>query len=133
MDELHPLGFKQFAGRGLRYIAEREGRWLALIGWQTGAFKCAPRDRWLGWPRGLQFKRLHLIANNTRYLLLPAGQGEKNLGSRVLGANLRRLSEDWEAAWGHPLELAETFVDIQRYKGTVYLAANWRELGLTQG
>ncbi len=59
--------------------------------------------------------------------------GVKNLGSRVLGANVRRLREDWEAQWGHPLELAETFVDIRRYRGTVYFAANWTAVGLTKG
>ena len=37
--EEHHLGFKQFAGRGLRYVAEWDGRWVALVGWQGGAFK----------------------------------------------------------------------------------------------
>ena len=110
MDAHHYLGFKQFAGRGLRYVAEWRGEWLALLGWQTGLFQCRPRDRWLGWHKAVQFRRLHLCGNNTRFLVLPAGQGVKNLASRVLGLNLRRLSGDWEASWGHPLELAETFV-----------------------
>ena len=133
MDEHHYLGFKQFAGRGLRYVAEWQGRWLALVGWQTGVFQCRPRDRWLGWHKAVQFRRLHLCANNTRFLVLPAGQGVQNLASRVLGQNLRRLSGDWQARWGHALELAETFVDPQRYRGTAYLAANWLKLGLSKG
>ncbi len=133
MDAQHPLGFKQFAGRGLRYVAEWRGQWLALLGWQTGAFQCRPRERWLGWHKALQFRRLHLIANNTRFLLLPLGAGVKNLGSRVLGLNLRRLSADWEAQWGHGLELAETFVASAHYSGTVYRAANWIKLGLSKG
>ena len=133
MDAHHYLGFKQFAGRGLRYVAEYEGEWLALLGWQTGVFQCRPRDRWLGWHKAVQFRRLHLIANNTRFLVLPAGTGVKCLASRVLGMNLRRLSRDWQQHWGHALELAETFVDPQKYRGTVYLAANWIRLGLSQG
>ena len=133
MEEHHYLGFKQFAGRGLRYVAEWDGRWVALVGWQGGAFKCGPRDRWLGWHKGVQFRRLHLIGNNTRFLILPEGQGVKNLGSHVLGRNLRRLSEDWEQTWGHRLELAETFVDPKRYQGTVYLASNWKRVGRTRG
>ena len=133
MDAHHYLGFKQFAGRGLRYIAEWQGRWLALLGWQTGAFQCRPRDKWLGWHPSVQFKRLHLIGNNTRFLMLPRGAGVKNLASRVLGLNLQRLSADWEAAWGHRLELAETFVDPQKYRGTCYRAANWIKLGLSKG
>ena len=133
MDAQHYLGFKQFAGRGLRYVAEWRGKWLALLGWQTGVFQCRPRDQWLGWHKAVQFRRLHLCGNNTRFLVLPAGQGVKNLASRVLGLNLRRLSGDWEARWGHPLELAETFVDPQKYRGTVYLASNWIKLGLSKG
>ena len=133
MDAQHYLGFKQFAGRGLRYIAEWQGRWLALLGWQTGAFQCRPRDKWLGWHPSVQFKRLHLIGNNTRFLVLPRGAGVKNLASRVLGLNLQRLSADWEAAWGHRLELAETFVDPQKNRGTCYRAANWIKLGLSKG
>ena len=133
MDEHHYLGFRQFAGRGLRYIAEWRGQWLALPGWQTGVFQCAPRDEWLGWHRAVQMRRLHLIANNTRFLILPAGADVPNLGSCVLGANLQRLSADWQAAWGHPLLLAETFVEMRLYRGTVYRAANWIAVGLTQG
>ena len=133
MDTHHELGFKQFAGRGLRYVAEWRGQWLALVGWQTGVFQCRPRDRWLGWHKAVQFRRLHLCANNTRFLVLAEGAGLKNLASRVLGQNLRRLSADWQAHWGHALELAETFVDPRKYRGTSYLAANWIKLGLSKG
>ena len=69
MDRHHPLGFKQFAGRGLRYVAVWQGEWLALLGWQTGVFQCRPREQWLGWHKAVQFQRLHLIANNTRNAL----------------------------------------------------------------
>ena len=129
----HFLGFKQFAGRGLRYVAVYRGRWVALLGWQTGAFQCGPRDRWLGWPKHLQFRRLHLIANNTRFLILPGVTGTRNLGSFALGANLRRLSDDWRAEWGHALEMAEAFVNPRRHDGAVYKAANFAELGTTKG
>ena len=127
------LGFRQFAGRGLRHVALWCGHWLALMGWQSGAFKCAPRDRWLGWHRSVQFRRLHLIGNNTRFLILPEAQGIANLASRVLGRSARRVSADWEAAWGHPLELAETFVDCARFHGGAYDASNWVRVGRTKG
>ena len=133
MDRHHYLGFRQFAGRGLRHVAVWRGHWLALVGWQSGAFKCAPRDRWLGWHRSVQFRRLHLIGNNTRFLILPEAGGIKNLASRVLGRSLRRLSADWEAAYGHPLELAETFVDPSRFHGGAYDASNWVRVGRTKG
>ena len=77
MDRHHPLGFKQFAGRGLRYVAVWQGEWLALLGWQTGVFQCRPREQWLGWHKAVQFQRLHLIANNTRFVMLPEGTGVK--------------------------------------------------------
>ena len=133
MDAQHYLGFRQFAGRGLRYVAAWRGRWLALVGWQTGVFQCAPRDQWVGWHKAVQMRRLHLCANNTRFLILPAAAGVQNLGSYLLGANLRRLSADWEQSWGHPLLLAEAFVEMRRYKGSVYLAANWIAVGVTKG
>ncbi len=133
MDEHHYLGFRQFAGRGLRHVAEWRGHWLALLGWQSGAFKCAPRDRWLGWHRSVQFRRLHLIGNNTRFLVLPAASGVSNLASRALSRSVRRLSGDWAALHGHPLELAETFVDPARFRGTCYAASNWTRVGRTKG
>ena len=132
-DEHHYLGFRQFAGRGLRHVAVWNGHWLALLGWQSGAFKCAPRDRWLGWHRSVQFRRLHLIGNNTRFVVLPEASGIANLASRALSRSLRRLSADWEAAHGHPLELAETFVDPERFRGTCYAASNWTRAGRTKG
>ena len=107
MAEHHPLGFRGFAGRGLRYVAEYEGCWLALLGWQSGAFKCRPRDRWIGWRQREQFSRLHLIANNTRMLMLCPPGTIRNLASCVMAANLRRLSADWQTHFGHCLELAE--------------------------
>ena len=133
MREHHYLGFKQFAGRGLRHVAEWRGHWVGLLGWQSGAFKCAPRDRWLGWHRSVQFRRLHLVANNTRFLVLPEASGIPGLASRSLSRSLRRLSGDWEALHGHPLELAETFVDPARFRGTCYRASNWRAVGRTKG
>ena len=133
MREHHYLGFRQFAGRGLRHVAEWRGHWLALVGWQSGAFKCAPRDRWLGWHASVQFRRLHLIANNTRFLVLPEASGIGNLASRALSRSLRRLGSDWAALHGHPLELAETFVDPSRFRGTCYDASNWVRVGRTKG
>ncbi len=78
MREHHYLGFRQFAG--LRQVAVWRGRWLALLGWQSGAFKCAARDRWLGWHPSVQFRRLHLIAHNTRFLVLPEATGIRRAG-----------------------------------------------------
>ena len=87
--------------------------------------------RWIGWLPEQQFP-LHLIANNARFLILP-GCAAANLASRVLGLSLRRLSGDFHALHGHPVLIAETFVDRSRFTGACYRAANWHALGHTRG
>lgn len=132
MRQHHYLGFECIVGESLYYVASRGSDWVALLGWGSAAFKCGPRDQWIGWDRALQWRRLHLIANNVRFLILP-GQHEPNLASRVLALNLKRLSRDWELYHGHPLLMAETFVDSARFRGTCYRAAGWQVLGQTRG
>ena len=40
MDAHHYLGFRCLFGGGVRHVAvAADGRWLALVGWQCGAFK----------------------------------------------------------------------------------------------
>lgn len=133
MNENHYLGFKQFAGRGLRYVAEYEGRWIAIAGWQAGAFKCAPRDRWVGWKPECQFRNLHLIGNNTRFLVLGEAGEFPNLASYFMGSMTKRLSGDWEERYGHGLLLAESFVDPRHFSGAMYKASNWKYVGLSRG
>lgn len=128
----HYLGSVGLIGESLRYVAEVDGRWVALIGWCGAAFKCAARDVWIGWPEVIQWQRLALVANNARFLILP-GVEVPNLASRILGLNVRRLAEDWERAHGHRVVLAETFVDPERFRATCYRAAGWIPLGTTRG
>lgn len=132
MREHHYLGFRSFVGESLRYVAEWQGRWVALLGWCSAALKCQARDRFIGWPEVLKWQRLCLVTNNARFLILP-GERVLNLASRVLSLNLKRLSSDWELTYGHPVFLAETFVDPRRFSGTCYRAAGWVEVGTTRG
>lgn len=132
MAEHHYLGFRLLVGNSLKYVAEAHGEWLALMGWGGSAFKSGPRDRWIGWTRGQQWQRLHLVVNNLRFLVLPEVH-IPNLASRVLSLNLKRLSADWESVYGHPVLLVETFVDLARFRGTCYRAAGWQVLGNTRG
>ena len=125
MSEFHYLPFKGLF-QSLRHVAVCGGS-LALVGWTAGAFKVGVRDEWVGWSAERQYRRLKLIANNSRFAVL-AGQGEVR-ASRVLGLSLRRLSGDMRAAHGFPVLLAETFVDPSRYSGACYRASNWRLLG----
>ena len=132
MSSQHYLGFKSLVGESIRYIAELRGRWVALLGWSSAALKCHPRDVWIGWPQVLQWQRLYLVVNNSRFLIL-SGIDIPNLASKTLSLNLKRLSRDWQKIHGHPILLVETFVDISRFSGTCYKAANWIYLGQTQG
>ena len=132
MDAHHYLGFRCLFGGGLRHVAEDStGRWLALVGWGPASFKVKIRDDWIGWLPEQQFRRLHLVSCNSRFLILPE-MHDRNLASRVLSLSLRRLSSDTEARHGHPVFLAETFVD-PRFAGTCYRATNWTALGETRG
>jgi len=128
----HYLGLHSLVGESLRYIAEVPQRWLALLGWSAAAFKCRPRDAWIGWVPSIQWQRLPLVANNARFLILP-GVRVPNLASKILSLNLRRLADDWHRIHGHPVLLAETFVDTARFTGACYKAANWQYLGHTRG
>src|ERR1019366_8253481 len=95
MQQHHYLGFEHPIGESLCYIASRGEQWVALLGWGSAALKCGVRDRWIGWERALQWRRLSLLANNVRFLMLPGGR-EPNLASRILALNVKRLSRDWE-------------------------------------
>ena len=128
----HYLGYRGIAGRSLRYVAILNSRWVAIIGWGSAALKCTVRDRFIGWDPETKLKRLYLIANNVRYLVLPS-VSIRNLASKVLSMNLKRLSGDFQEVYGHPVYFAETFVDVSRYRSTCYRAANWRYVGLSSG
>jgi hypothetical protein len=132
MDAHHYLGALPKIGHTLWYVATWQDQWLALLSFSAAAWKCAARDAWIGWDFRHQYDRLHLIANNSRFLILPEHH-VANLASRVLALSERRLASDWPARFGYPLLLLETFVDPQRFHGTIYRAANWQEVGETRG
>ena len=128
----HYLGALPKIGETLWCAARWRGAWVALIGFSAPALKCGARDRWIAWDFRTQYDRQHLLANNSRFLILP-GRRAPNLGSRVLALCERRLAADWPARFGHPLVLLETFVDPARFRGAVYRAANWTRVGRTRG
>jgi len=128
----HYLGALPKISETLWYVASEREEWVALLSFSASALKCAVRDRWIGWNFRQRYRRLKLVVNNSRFLILPDGH-VKNLGSRVLALCQRRLSRDWEARFGHGVLLLETFVDPQRFRGTVYRAANWVYLGNSRG
>lgn len=133
MEAHHYLGWTPRIGESIEYVATIDAHWVALVGWGGAAWKTAPRDQWIGWAAAVRERRLHFLANNTRFLILPSAAGRKNLASKVLGLTLQRLSQDWQRRYGHPLWLVETFIDPARFTGTCYRAAGWIPLGLTRG
>lgn len=132
MQAHHYLGALPKIGETLWYIAALRDEWVALLSFSSAALKCAVRDQWIGWNFRHQYGRLHLVTNNSRFLILPDWH-RPNLASRTLSLCQKRLPADWLATFGHPLVLLETFVDPGRFEGTVYKAANWLFLGHTKG
>jgi hypothetical protein len=129
----HYLKNANAVGRVLRYVAEYRGQWMALMVFSSGAFHIKLRDQWLHWsPRQLKERR-HLVAQNARFLVLAAPGQWPNLASRVLKLACERLSRDWQEHFGYPVQVVETFVDPQRFRGTCYKAAGWQRLGPTRG
>ena len=128
----HYLKNAQVVGEHLRYVAAYRGQWLALATWSAAALHIKPRDRCIGWSEEQRRTRLPLVVNNSRLLVLPPCHCP-NLISRFMKVMLARLSGDWEQSWGHPLALAETFVDPLLYQGTAYKASGWHRLGQTAG
>ena len=133
LGKYHYLGHRNTVGENLRYlIRNRHGRPLACALFGSAAWKCADRDVFLGWDRPTRERNLQGLTNNTRFLILPWVQ-VSHLASHVLGLIARRMRDDWQAKYGHPVHALETFVDRSRFKGTCYRAANWMRLGATQG
>jgi len=129
----HYLGFGHIVGEHLRYlIRDRNGRDLCILLFGAPAWQLGPRDTFLDWEPATRKQNLFLLTSNTRFLVLPWVRVD-HLATHVLGLVLRRLCRDWENRYGHPVHGVETFVDIERFRGTCYRASNWIHLGQTQG
>jgi len=133
LEKHHYLGRSDVVGERLYYAAHSpQGGWLAILVFGAAAKHLGARDRWIGWSEEQRRRRLALVVNNVRFLILP-GKEVPNLCTRVLRLTLDRLAEDWQRRYGHPVVLVETFVDAARFQGTAYRAGGWVELGQTRG
>ena len=131
--EQHYLRNATLVGEQLRYAVSDQGQWLALLGWSAAAWHLGLREAWLHWSEDQRRSRLHLLAQNSRFLILADRTQFPNLGTRAMKLCLDRLSEDWQAQHGHPILAVESFVDGQLFRGTIYQASNWTRLGPTAG
>lgn len=132
LDEQHYLKSGPLVGAQLRYVAECDGQWLALLSWSAGSYHLAARDEWIGWDDEQRRCRLPFVVNNSRFLIVK-GVDCPNLASRVLKLCLQRLSLDWSIRYGHEVLVAESFVDPQLFRGTAYQVSGWQRLGQTKG
>ena len=133
LHQYHYLSYRSPVGKNLQYLVqERGGRPVACLLFGAAAWQCADRDRHIGWDAATRAQRLHLLTNNTRFLLLPWIK-VAHLASYVLSHVGRRIGSDWQRKYGHPIYLLETFVQRDRFAGTCYQSANWLRVGQTQG
>jgi hypothetical protein len=132
MQDYHYLGYTQPVGEHLKYLAYARGQPVAALAWSSSSPHVRHRDQFLGWTREQCRQHIHLIAYNTRFLILPWVR-VPHLASHLLGQIAQRISGDWQQLYGHRIYLLETFVDPERFRGTCYRAANWIYLGLTTG
>jgi hypothetical protein len=131
--EFHYLGYRGTVGENLQYtVRDPGGRLLACLVFGSAAWTCQVRDAFIGWTHEQRTARLSRLTGNVRFLILPFVT-VPHLASWILGRVLRRVSDDWQRKYGHPILLVETFVERPRFTGTSYTAANWIRLGTTAG
>jgi len=132
LEQFHYLGYTQPVGENLKFLVYAGQRPVACFAWSSSAHYLGCRDRFLGWSDQARRQNIHLLAYNTRFLLLPWVE-IPHLASHLLARMARMLSAEWERVYGHPIYFVETFIDRERFRGTCYRAANWIVLGRTTG
>lgn len=133
LEQRHYLQSARLGGPNLRYVAEVDGQWVALITFSGASPHTKAREQKIRWTPRQRARRLGFVVNNSRFLVLPERQRYPNLASRVLALCLKRLNDDWQEHWGHPVLLVESYVDESQYRGTCYRACGFEAVGLTAG
>jgi len=129
----HYLGYRPLSGAQMRYLVRSaEHRLLALLGFGASAWHVKPRDEYIGWNPQQRVRGLHRIVNNARFLILPWVRCP-GLASHILSAIPKALRTGWTLRYGYEPVLLESFVEVPRFSGTSYRAANWIRVGATQG
>ena len=128
----HGLGAGREAGDRLCQLVREDGRLVAVLVWCAAAWHLQARDETVGWDAVTRSKRLKLVVQLRRFLVLEATR-RPNLASQCLGAGMRELVGQWAGQHGYRPLLAESFSDPESHAGTVYKATNWVQAGLTKG
>jgi hypothetical protein len=129
----HYLKSDRIGGRHLRYVAEVEGEWVAMASFSGAAPHLKAREQWIGWAPELKVRRLGMVVNNSRFLVLTDRKKIPNMASKVLSMCLRRLRDDWEKRWNASVLIVESFVDETLHLGTSYKACGFEMAGMTAG
>jgi hypothetical protein len=133
IDQYHYLGYDRSIGENMKYmVRDRNGRVLACLLFGSASWSCRDRDNYIGWGTRERARGLRFLTNNSRYLILP-WVSSLHLASHVLSLISRRIADDWQIKYGHPVHCLETYVETGRFKGTCYHAANWVKVGTTSG
>jgi hypothetical protein len=132
LEQHHYLGYERPVGEHLKYLVKARGQVIACLAWSSAPRHLKLRDRYLGWSEEARERNVHLLAYNTRFLILPWVE-VPHLASHLLGRMAKIVPADWQRLYAHPIHWLETFIDTSRFAGTCYRAANWQEIGTTQG
>lgn len=130
--QYHYLGYTSLVGEHLKYLIYAGDRLLACFAFSSAPYAIDCRDNFLGWSQEGRERNRHLLAYNSRFLILPWVR-VPHLASHLLGRIAKTISGDWQTLYHHPIFWLETFVDTEKFAGTCYRAANWQFLGLTSG
>ena len=128
----HPQGERRLVGRQLRYLVTSAHGFLGAIGFSASALRLEARDQWIGWTSEQRRTHQNRVVNLSRFLIRSSVRC-RNLASHLLGQCLRRVGKDFETRYGYRPWLLESFVDLERYEGTCFQAANWERIGKTKG
>jgi hypothetical protein len=132
MEQFHYLRYEQPVGEHLKYLVKVDGQAIACLAWSSAPRHLKLRDRYIGWSGEARERNVHLLAYNTRFLILPWVRVD-HLASHILGRMAQLVPQDWQRLYAHPIYWLETFVDTSRFRGTCYRAANWQLIGTTAG
>lgn len=128
----HYLGPGPLCGAQLRYLVRSAHGPVAALAFSAAARRLHGRDQWIGWSEAARRENLHLVVNNSRFLILPHVR-VPNLASHLLSRVVARLGEDWQQRYNYRPVLVETFVERARFQGVCYQAANWQGIALSSG
>jgi hypothetical protein len=132
LEQYHYLKYVQPVGEHVKFLVKARSRPIACLTFSSAPRHLGARDRFIGWTSTARSQNIRFLAYNSRFLILPWVR-VPHLASHILSRIARLVPREWERLYGHPVYFLETFIDVGKYRGTCYRAANWVSMGLTTG